>query len=357
MSPPKGEEGHILGILYLECRDIVDGPTNCAEDDRISCPEFFAPVCWGYSPLIHHEKVFFRVEKVSSHGLRVITSVHSKGLYRGLSIRLHVVLPMIGEYDIVAKVQQIRQNIKGNHYLLELEFVEPRREFMAALSQYLLEMNPSLSIAELKRRNFRVMKVGDSARITHPVSQADMAEILQLRLNAYTTSYLKGHETDDVSVVTDEYDSRGMHFMLRVGGELAAAGRLLLVKDLDLDCETVNKLGFQLPEYIRGKPFGEVTRAVLKAEYQGESDLFLHLLKTIFRIASEEGLQHLICVCTPTLVPLYNRLFFKEFAEPRDVVLFGVAKKVHALAADLSPENVAAAVAESDFMKRFFQDL
>jgi hypothetical protein len=71
---------------------------------RWACPQDMLPTGTAPNPLKFNDHLIFRVEDISKGGLRLITSMRNKMLYKGQFLESSISLPLIGSISITLKV-------------------------------------------------------------------------------------------------------------------------------------------------------------------------------------------------------------------------------------------------------------
>jgi predicted GNAT family N-acyltransferase len=284
-----------------------------AEDDsrgsrRFPCPEFFAPVCYCEHPFLFMERIHFQVMDFSSAGATLLTSARNKGVFPNLRLSLKLMLPTQGMFDVEMEIKHVRSSENGERYVCGAEFIDPDNKTLAAISEYLLNASPELSLAKLRASNFLIETVEHAITCDYAISPSEFESVLQLRFSvAKNLGFLT--EKSDHNATLDRFDSYARQATCRMGGKTIACARVVFVEGSKERCEIEEHI--KLPDWVWQTPFVEVSRTCIHPEYRG-SDVFCFLLRHIFNIANQADAHRIIMDCRSELRPMYKAFGFHE---------------------------------------------
>lgn len=277
-------------------------------------PEFLAPQAFAESSVFFSNMMLFRVVSLSARGGTLVTSLSNKSVILGVPFNLTVLFPNHGQIVFVAVPLRVRKN-KANSktFLVDVEFKNVGPHALEAMSELILMSTHGTSLEELRNAGLFVGRIENSIQLTYPLNKEDFDSIFQLRLRAYhdVGKLLDKANAEDMR---DRFDSYSRHLLLKVGGVLAGAMRIVFVGK-DLERSEHHDLGVEIPKFIRDGGFVEFSRVCTHPDYRG-SDITLRMVQECIRITVQANMPYALANCNADLWPLYKGIGARKVGSP-----------------------------------------
>ena len=124
----------------------------------------------------------------------------------------------------------------------------------------------------------------------------------------------------DPNNTIDSFDEKSRKFMLKIGSQVVAVGRLVFNQHYT---EAEHASLVKLPEYVKKSSFIEASRFATHPEFRG-GNLFPALIQQIMKVALENNISWVVSNCEDSLVNIYLRFgvatkesFYTSFMEEK----------------------------------------
>lgn len=301
-----GKNGTRIGGCYSRKRNDSE-QRQLRDSNRFEVQEFIAPTAFCQDEFCFQELLYFRAVDVSSTGVGLLTSLRNKMIFPGMPLNLQITIPTQGEFCVRGIVKYTFPQ-SGGQLRIGLQFSEPSRKLLEAISEYLF-MTTDVSVDALRRAGFAAISMHLGLSFRYPETQEDWLAILELRKSSYQGAGKFSGVTSCLEML-DEFDAYSRHIMCKTHGEVKAAGRVVFVNG-DMERSEHYRLGVQVPEWIWKGSVCEFSRACTHSEYRG-SDLLIKLVQHMGRIAFQGGANYVLANCNDNMWPTYKRLGFMK---------------------------------------------
>lgn len=185
---------------------------------RWSCSEDFLPTGTAPNPVRYNDYILFRVNDISSGGLRLITSMRNKFIGIGQRLECTLSLPYVGTVRAYVKVKHVTTTFYRDKefMVIGVEFIKTDPILLKTLGEYLLNFAKEITIKSLNREGFGVRSVSKWIDFSYVKTEEEYKEVLALRLKTYTAvgKIPKGTKAEDMAslldsksqIVTAKYD-------------------------------------------------------------------------------------------------------------------------------------------------------
>lgn len=275
---------------------------------RMNCTSFFTPNAYAEHPLFFNEHLHFQVAIISRFGMGLVTSARNRAFIVGMPLKLKVLLPMQGEFQVDVKVRNLTNlRTDKDKVLVGVEFENVHKNFLPALAEYLIAFTPT-SLEDLRKAEFEIDGIEKGLAFKYVETEQDWQEVLELRFKAYKAVGKFG-SAKTAADMTDEYDNYARQLICKNNGKIIACLRIVFVNG-DLRRSEHYRLGIKIPEYL-GTHFTEASRAATDPEYRG-SDVFVNLLRHSGRVTYQAGSRFMIMNCNDNMWKTYQRAGCKK---------------------------------------------
>lgn len=297
-----------LGFEYVQEKRGEAPNLETRRSKRMSCSSFFSPSAYAEHPLFFNEHLHFQIGVISRFGLGLISSARNRAFVIGMPLKLKVLLPMQGEFQVDVVVRNLTPSAtEKDKIVIGVEFEKLNRNFMPALSEYLISFT-STTLEDLRNADFEIGGIEKGLSFQYPESESDWQEVLELRFKAYKAAGKFGSAKSPQDMV-DEYDSYARQLICKNNGKVIACLRVVFVNG-DLKRSEHARLGIKIPEFL-GANFVEVSRAATDPAYRG-SDVFVNLVSHSARITYQAGCRYLVLNCNANMWPTYQKAGCKK---------------------------------------------
>lgn len=219
--------GTLIGIRTFYSTDTSDLESNKRESHRWFCPEENLPTGTAANPLQFNDYIFFRIEDFSAGGMRILTSMRNKKLYKGLRLDSTISLPLIGSIMVTLEIVYIEvREVNGKKFIMAgTRFLEKDDTTLSSIAEYLLNFGQDVTIKRLKEEGFKVQEMSKYFDFTYAKTEEDYNEVLKLRFSTYLTAG-KLKEGTRVQDMADEHDASSRILMVKFQNELVGTARL-----------------------------------------------------------------------------------------------------------------------------------
>lgn len=276
---------------------------------RFKCPTEFSAVAWGDHPFRYNHKLFYTVHDFSANGVTLKGQGPKNLLIPGVKLLLHFMLPATGQFEVLVETTSIRtirhqDQTDSQNYYVGCTFVKPSRDFLVAVSSYLmLDTTISIDITSLKENGFLLPELSPVLQFSYVNNDQEWNEVLKLRLRAAQKAGRWIGETDH-NKLQDEYDQFARHVICKLHNKIVGAGRIVF-NNKDKHRVEHHKY-MEIPRKIWDAGFIETSRVCTDPDYRGAS-IFVGFLHHGARVAVQAGIPYVIMNCEDSLVPIYCR--------------------------------------------------
>ncbi|MBF0207510.1 MAG: GNAT family N-acetyltransferase [Oligoflexia bacterium] len=260
-----GKDHSRIGIKIINEVDNAYKRNNRKHHRFINFEEL-APTGIAINPLKYNDFILFKVIDISSHGLKIKSSLRNKLIAVGIVLKSKLSLPMVGSVDVNLLVKRINTTAKME---LEIgcEFIDLNEKASGLLAEYLLHFDTSTNIVSLKKEGFKVGKTAHVFDYSYAKSPEDFISVIKLRFEAF--GYFFCDKPDALySDMIDEYDSKASIFVVKHKGKIIATARILFPLSYD---------EYENFKYIKKQPIkmppphlvAEASRFCVDSSYRG----------------------------------------------------------------------------------------
>ncbi len=315
-------DGLVVSELYCERGMVLAGVrtfrprvTDALVGDRRTtqrwtCADDFLPRGRAANPLVYNDFILFRIENVSSTGVRIITSMRNKLLGIGQRLDCTISLPLVGSVQTTLILKNIDTRMIGGkeELVIGAQYINPDQVFKASLAEYLLNFADGISIASLKKDNFPVKSVSEWFDFSYVKSQEEYNEVLNLRFLAYKAA---NKLTDDKCVgdMGDEFDARSRILIVKHKGNIVGSLRAMFHgQDDPTDHGRYVKYP---PNFPRNLDVVESSRVCTHPDFRG-GDLFRQLVAHTLLTAIKGGRRYIFGGAAGSLLDVYEKCGFVQ---------------------------------------------
>jgi hypothetical protein len=275
---------------------------------RFACPKYFQALAYGQHPFKYDHKTLYTVVDFSSCGMTLKTDSAGHLLFPGCETTLKVLIPTKGNFDVPIEVTNVRHG-NGGAQLLGVIFKEPHREFLNAITAYLvMDSRGKYSVRELKENGFYVSDLRSVVHASYVTCEMEWQNLLKLRLaGAHGEGRWIG-ETDATKMI-DEYDRYARQLICKIGDRIVGSGRIVF-NDGDFD-RTEHGKKAKIPDYLWKDGFTEVSRVTTDPNFRGV-DIFITVVQNMARMVFQSGTRYTLMNCETSLVRIYERIGGKQ---------------------------------------------
>lgn len=291
-----------VGIVF-ESKNL----TKINRPKRFNCSKKFPVTAYGEHPFRYNHTLLFHVSDFSFNGMTLIGTVKENLLLPGAVILVNIMLPTVGEFEVLVEITNIRSlnNLNENKkFVIGAVFLNPTSELLVAISSYLiLDLEISANVKDLKENGFLIPNVNSSVVFSYVSSQEEWEQVLKLRLRAAQKEGRWLGETDHWKL-TDKYDRYSRHIICKVENKIVASARLVFNNKDPQRVEHGHIM--EIPAEFWEYGFVEASRLCTDPDYRG-STLFLGFLQHVGRIVGQQNIRYVLMNCEDSLVPVYKK--------------------------------------------------
>lgn len=302
-----GQQQNRIGVEFI----IQTGSPHYKRPVRFPTNPLFRPVAHGQHPFRFQHRLFFTAMDFSAAGVSLLGNDTNNLLIPGIRISLTFLIPTQKEFEQEVEIVNLRPHNKyelkesNNHFILGCQFVNPSKDFLSAISSYLLlDHNVRPSIKDLLANGFIVDEIKPAITISYASDKTDWDELLSLRLRSAQHAGRWLGETNPQKMC-DNYDQYARHVLCRIHGNLVGASRIVFNNG---EAERTEHNGVaEIPEKLWKSGFVECSRACTDPRYRGASVFFVYMVQQTGVITAQTGYHYSLLNCEDSLVPVYKR--------------------------------------------------
>ncbi len=279
-------------------RTPLDGP-------KIACPTSYPPLAWADHPFYDKARLQFFVADFFRGGMTLKFKKDVRVPVESMPLNLTLVLPGYDSLQVAARVHDVEVGPEGGECLCTVLFESPEASLASAVGRYLFTEGTDVSIQQLERAGYPVPDFDFAGRFGYAKTEAEIQEVLDLRLQAYRSR--EGANRDAIPTsdkMRDGYDAHSILMTLKVGPKLVGTGRLVF-NDGDRKKTEIGQF-VELPAWLWEGGFAESSRYATVADIRGR-DVFTTLSLHSLRLAYQSGLKYTLADCEPHLLEAYKR--------------------------------------------------
>lgn len=347
-----GQRRPRIGMAFVRDETTTRSGPDRRRTDRYECSESLPATASAVSPLFFREWMHFRIHEIGAGGTTLSTSLRNKGLLPGMELDLRVTLPIAGVFDVRGRIATIGRELTGDRFRVGVRWIEPSRELLAGIAEYVLLDHRELSPSSLREGGLPVGSVERAVRYDYARPDEHEA-ILDLRLRSHRH---EGRLHDlDLEDLKSPFDDRARHLVCRFGSRIVAYVRVIYVEGDPANSQYATVGKHVIPEWLWREGFVEAGAGATDPEFQ-RAGLFVPLMQHAARVALQSGARYMLGGCDDDLLDMYRQMGFvpleTRFVEPKP----GWRFRSHLIVLDLKnlPEDgkfVPAMSSVVDFVK------
>lgn len=308
-GPAAGRRLPRLGLSFVDDH-ARPGPTPVVSNRRVAarfrCPEFFPALASSQSPVFFREWIHFKVVDFGARGMTLATSARNKEIVRGMEMDFQVTLPLIGAFTVRGRVSSVKHGHgDGERYRIGVLWLEPTKELLGAVGEYVLLAHKDVTPASLREMGFRVDSMEKAVSFRYAQTKADFDAILQLR------AHCRSQPEPDATrrALVSRFDAHARHIVCRFGDRVVGSLRLIYAEGSPERSEYAD-VGHVMPDWLWEAGFCEGGTLSVHPDFQ-RADLYLALLRHGVRTVMQSGLRYVTGASDPHLAPTYERVGFR----------------------------------------------
>jgi len=219
-------------------------PQHDGEERRVhrrwSCSEDFLPTGTAPNPVRYNDYILFRVEDISSGGLKLITSMRNKLLSIGQRLECTLSFPYVGTVRADIKVKYVNTTFyKDKEFMvMGVEFVKTDPILLKSLGEYLLNFAKKVTVRSLNDEGFRIKKVSKWLDFSYVKTEEEYKEVLELRYSAYKAAKKVSNDANPKDLA-DEFDAKSKIIIAKYDGKIVGTIRCIFpTNELETELHT-----------------------------------------------------------------------------------------------------------------------
>jgi len=283
--------------------------------DRHACAEALPALASAVCPIFFREWLHFRVTQLGGGGMTLVTSIRNKALFVGLELDFALTLPITGVQRVRGRITAVRREGNSGEFTLGVAWLEPSRELLVAVAEYLLLGDKELSPSRLRKGGLEVGSVERAVACGYASTDEEYREILALRLRAHKAA----GRLDKASLpdMASPYDAHSRHIICRFGERIVGCVRVIYVEGDPSRSQYVQAGAHEIPSWLWEAGFVEGGGGATDPDFQ-HAGLYLALLQHSLRVAVQSGYRYMVGACGDELLGMYREMGF-EVVETRSV--------------------------------------
>jgi hypothetical protein len=275
--------------------------------ERYACPVKFPAMASAMCPIFFREWLHFNVTDFAAGGMTLTTSIRNKAQLAGLELDFTLTLPLSGAHQVRGRITSVRRDGESLDFTVGVAWLEASAELHAAIAEYLLLGNKTLTPAGLRKGGLKVGSIERAVTYGYATTPEEHAEILALRLRAHQAEgrMLDSREEDMAS----PFDAHSRHIVCRFGGRIIGYVRVIYVNGDAARSQYVSRGGHQVPDWLWKEGFLEAGAGAMDPEFR-KTSIFPPLMQHAARIVSECGKRFLLGACDDSLLGMYEQMGF-----------------------------------------------
>lgn len=300
----------IVGFRTFRKDDLQKNDEERRKAVRWSCPVDLLPTGTAPNPVKFNDHIIFRVEDISSGGMRLVTSMRNRLLYPGQFLESSISLPLVGNVNVILKVRFVDVlDRDGKQYLtLGVSFVKADAFLLSCLAEYLLHFGKNVSSQTLKNDGFHVKSDFKTFDFSYVKDKWEYEQVLELRKKAYIAAS-KVDQSIQSHEFADEFDSRARILIVRKNNEIVGSVRVMFHKDFS-DSILARNRAFIDDKNITSDNSVEASRLCVDPKFQG-FEVALNLLSHFTLTAIKAGKRYIYGGASDRMVDFYRRAGWK----------------------------------------------
>jgi len=202
--------------------DVYSGTEKRAHR-RWSCSDDFLPTGMASNPIRYNDYILFRVEDISSGGLKLITSMRNKFLGIGQKLECKLSIPYVGSINVDIKIKYINTTFykEKEFMVMGAEFIKTDPILLKSLGEYLLNFAKDITVKNLNSEGFGIKSVSKWLDFSYVKTEEDYREVLDLRLRSYMSvgKVPKGTPPEEMAL---DIDSKSNILVAKHKGKIVA---------------------------------------------------------------------------------------------------------------------------------------
>ncbi len=217
---------------------------------RWSCSDDFLPTGTAPNPVRYNDYILFRVEDISSGGLKLITSMRNKFLGIGQRLECTISLPYVGTVKADVKLKHVNTTFyRGKEFMvMGVEFIKKDTILMKSLGEYLLNFAKDVTVKSLNSEGFGLKTVSKWLDFSYVKTEEEYKEVLELRYKAYKKAG-KINSEQTIADMADEVDALSNILVAKYNGKIIGSLRYFTPKEVE---EAI--LGIDKSIYLKNFP-------------------------------------------------------------------------------------------------------
>jgi hypothetical protein len=265
-------------------------------------PAFAAAAC----PWFLAERLRFRVAAIDAGGMTLEALDPGAPLIAGAELDFALHLPLVGVEPARARLTSVGRDA------VRADWVEPAQTLLRAISRYLLAADATLTPTGLRSGGLAVGGIEQAFTYDCAASEADMREILALRLLAHQAEgHLNGATIEDMR---SPYDAHSRHLTCRFGERIVGYVRAIFVDGDPSRSQYVSLGGHEVPQWLWDAGFLEAGAGAMHPDFQ-RGGLYVPLMQHAYRVAAQSGHRYVLGACPAELVKMYGEMGFDVLEE------------------------------------------
>ena len=302
----------LVGIRFTvdETNSRENGDSERRAAKRWICSEDFYPTAIAPTPGRINDYIYFRIDDISSSGMRMKCSLRNKHLLPEMRLELFAQFPGTESARVDVTIKRIRIEEEAGKDVLSLgvEFDSLSELAKQSIGQYLMQFSAEAEPAEIRSSGFKIESVALGAEFYFLKTHDDYKKVLELRKLAH------GHDGNISPSATAEdmgdiNDSRARIIVGKIDNEVVATARL---RYNESDTPLEHESHIEWPsDFPRRDQIVEVSRAATHPDYRS-GDLFLALWKHMATYALQKQRPYVLIGAAGRLVNFYKKCGLKE---------------------------------------------
>ena len=294
-----------LGVSLVSDTSSVAGVERRAPA-RHWCPAALPAFATAACPWLFRERLRFRILAVGAGGMTLGISQPNAPLLPRAELDFELHLPFVAVAHGRGRLTAVRRDELG------VAWIDPPRELLKALSQYLLAGDVTLTPAALRAGGLPVGSVEPAVSYDSAASSADYEEILALRLLA---NQAEGHMVrQSIDDLRSPFDAHSRHVTCRFGGRIVGYVRVIFVDGDPARSQYVSLGGHEVPQWLWDAGFVEGGAGATHPDFQ-RAGLYVALMQHLFRVAVQSGHRYVLGACPDGLLAVYREMGFEILEE------------------------------------------
>ena len=270
--------------------------------DRFRCPDALPAFATAACPWFFRERAQFRILELGASGMTLRPARGAAPLLAGVDLDFDLHLALIGVERAIGRITCVQDD------RVEVEWRDPPRALLKAISQYLLAADDSLTPTALRAGGLAVGSLGQTVTYDYAATSADFDEILALRLCAHQA---EGHLTDtSLTDLRSPFDAHARHLTCRFGGRIVGYVRVIFVDGDPARSQYVSLGGHEVPQWLWDAGFVEAGAGAMHPDFQ-RAGLFVPLMAHAVRVAVQSGHRFVLGACDDGLLGMYREMGFE----------------------------------------------